>query len=229
MSITARLTRALTPRVGSLAPNQNSAVIHRSLAHAIDGVGPLPGAAASAESHPSADALVGFHLRLAATQGFLTNLGGIATMPATVPANLAGLALVQTHLIAGIAHLGGHDLADPGVRDAVLACLLGADRVDSLIDEGALPGTPRELAAGVSGPTSTDSELGRRIAAEVTRELVGRVTGRRLAGVVGRRVPVLGGAVGAASDARSTKRLGAYAASQLLDGGRGDMDHARRP
>ena len=60
------------------------------------------------------------HVRYAGAQGFLTNVGGLVTAAVAIPANITGLTLVQCRMIAGIAHLRGHDLADPRVRNAIL-------------------------------------------------------------------------------------------------------------
>ena len=75
------------------------------------------------------------HVRYAGGQGFATNIGGLVTAAVTIPANVAGLALVQSRMVAGIAHLRGYELADPRVRNAILACLLGEDAVRSLVKQ----------------------------------------------------------------------------------------------
>jgi len=50
-------------------------------------------------------------------------------------------------MVAGIVHLRGYDLDEPRTRDAILASLLGEERVLKLIKSRDLPGTPMELAA----------------------------------------------------------------------------------
>ena len=42
-------------------------------------------------------------------------------MAVTVPANIAGLALIQCRMVAAIAHLRGYDLDDRRTRNAILA------------------------------------------------------------------------------------------------------------
>ena len=69
------------------------------------------------------------NVRIAGAQGFATNVGGMITMAVTIPANVTGLAIIQCRMVAGIAHLRGHDLADPRVRNAILALLLGEEQV----------------------------------------------------------------------------------------------------
>jgi hypothetical protein len=61
-----------------------------------------------------------------------------------------------------------------------------------------------------------DPELDRRVAAEVMGELIARVSGKRMALTVTRRVPFLGGAVGAGVDGWSTYKIGEYANRMLV-------------
>ena len=102
----------------------------------IGGAGPWHSARRVAEDHlAEADGdvetavrrLISTHVRLAASSGLLTSLGGAATMVVTAPAGVTGLYLVSTRLAAAIATARGHDPADPVVRTAVLLCVLGPD------------------------------------------------------------------------------------------------------
>lgn len=224
MGITSRITHRLAPRAVDVAPGPTSAVIHRALHQAITGVGPLKGAAEAAEKQlaeqkgtgPAAvDAavadIIANHVRFAGAQGFATNLGGLVTLAATVPANLAGLALLQCRMVAAIAHLRGYDLADPRVRNAVLACILGEGDVKKLVKGRSLPGTPRQIAT--TGEHS--EELDRVVAKQVTTALVAGVAGRQLVTTLGKRIPVAGGLIGAGTDAHATWSVGKYAAREL--------------
>jgi hypothetical protein len=133
-------------------------------------------------------------------------------MAVAVPANISGVAVLQCHLVAAIAHLRGYDLKDPRVRNAVLACLLGEEGLKLLLKKGSLPSTPMSIATA----PAHDPGLDQLIASEVTAALIARVSGRKLATTVARRTPVLGGGIGAASDAFATYRVGRYADRELL-------------
>ena len=61
-----------------------------------------------------------------------------------------------------------------------------------------------------------DPYLDRLMAAEVTSELVTRVAGKRAADALGRRIPVVGGLIGAGTDAYVTWQIGRYADRELL-------------
>lgn len=220
MGIARTAARGLVPVGLRLAPHVGSGLVRDLLGRAIDGVGPIRSAAAAADAHLAAaggdrdravDTLIDGHVRLAGLQGFVTNLGGLVTMAVAVPANVSGLALLQCHEVAAIAHLHGYDLQDPRVRNAVLTCLLGPNVIKELVREGGLPSSPMGLA---TSPVH-DPALDESIARDVTTELFSRVTGRRMVTSVGRRVPLLGGGVGAVGDGLSTYRIGRYAEREL--------------
>ena len=152
------------------------------------------------------------HVRYAGAQGFVTNLGGLVTATVAIPANITGLALIQCRMVAGIAHLRGYDLADPRVRNAVLISLLGEESVNKLVKRKKLPAPPMALATA----PQHDAHLDKIISSEVASELITRVAGKRLATVVGRRIPVVGGIVGMGADGFATWRIGRYADRELL-------------
>lgn len=205
-----------------LAPQVASGYVRTVLDQAIDGIGPLRSAAATADTklvdhngdvELAVRGLIRLHSGLAGVQGFVTNLGGFAAMAVAMPANVVGVTLVQCHLVAGIAHLRGYDLEDPRVRNAILACMLGEDSVHDLLKHKRLPSSPMALA---TSPVH-DPELDHTLSREVTAELVARTAGRRVVTLIGRRVPFLGGAVGGSSDAYATWQIGAYAADELKE------------
>jgi len=220
MGVGRTAVKALAPVARKTAPLLTSTYVREILELAIDGTGPFKGAAPAADARlvqargdveNAVGDLIDNHVRMAGVQGFLTNLGGAVTLPVMIPANVTGLALLQCHLVAGIAHLRGYDLDDPRVRNAIMACLLGKDIVGALIRRKRLPSTPMALA---TSPVY-DAQLDRRIGTIVTAELVSRITGRRAALMVGRRVPLLGGGVGALADGISTYQVGSYAEREL--------------
>ena len=220
-SVSAGLGKRIAPRFPHMAPDLTWTFVREALNRAIHGVGPLPPAAKAAdkqlaEQHGDVEKaiheVIENHVRYAGAQGFVTNLGGLVTAAVTIPANITGLALIQCRMIAGIAHLRGYDLDDPRVRNAIMACMLGEDTVNTLVKKKKLPAPPMALA---TAPTY-DVDLERLIAAEVASDLITKVAGKRLAVTVGRRVPVVGGLVGAGADGFITWKVGRYADRELL-------------
>ena len=213
MGVAATIGSSLGKR---MAPGITGPAVREILGRAIDGIGPVRGAAASAnraleqaggDTEAAIGSVITAHMRLAGTQGFLTNLGGLVTMAVTAPTNLAAVALVECHLAATVLYLRGYDLSDPSVRDAVLVCLLDDDARRSLAKDAKVDVSPQALVTGRHGP-----EVRKLIARAVVGELVAGVGGKRLAAFAAKRIPVLGGAVGGAGDAWATRRVGREAA-----------------
>ena len=225
MSAKSGLTRGvgkrLAPVITDLAPGVTGGFVREALRLAIDGVGPLPPASASADKQldrnhgdvaKAVHDIIETHVRLAGAQGFVTNLGGLVTMAVTVPTNITGLALITCRMVAGIAHLRGYDLDDPRTRVGILAMLLGEDELAKLVKSRALPAPPMAMATA----PAHDPMLERLIASEVAGNILARVAGKRVAVAVGRRVPLVGGLVGAGADGFATWKAGRYAERELL-------------
>lgn len=219
-SLTRRGGRALAPRIGEVAPGFTDGFLQKVLDRALRGVGPFDPAAQVADDalaehggnvDEAAEDLVKSHSKMAATQGFVTNIGGLVTMAVSVPANVTGLTLVQLRLHSALAHLHGHDLDSPSVRSAILVTLLGHDETEQLVKKGKLPGNARWLASAGSVAPDTPHQ----VASQVAATLIGQLGGKQLASTVGKRIPLFGGIVGAGTDARGTWKLGHQAAEDL--------------
>jgi uncharacterized protein (DUF697 family) len=120
--------------------------------------------------------------------------------------------MIQCRMVAAIAHLRGYDIKDPRMRNAILGCVLGEDDVKRLIKKKLIPAPPMAIATA----PAYDPHLDRLMAAEVTSELLTRVAGKRTANVIARRVPIMGGLVGAGTDGYATWQIGRYADRELL-------------
>lgn len=205
--------------LASYGPEMGGGAIRQLCEAAINGVGMVPGAKSVAAQHlarrgdveAAIDSLVTLHVSAAAAQGFVTNLGGLATLALALPANIAGLTIVQIRLIASVAHLRGYDVDDPRVRTAMALCLMGRDGVLRLMEADELPTTPAAIA---TAPVF-DASLDKLVNEKVFGELASRIGGRRAATLVARRIPLVGGGVGASLDGFSTWEVGTYARSQF--------------
>ena len=215
------IARGLGPVASVVAPQLAGGALRQVLELAIDGYGRLPGAKTHAarqlQRHGGSvdgaiSSIIDFHVRLASAQGFVTNLGGLAALPVAIPANLAGVAVLQVRMVAAIAHLRGYDLDDNRVRTALVMCLLGGEQIAKRIVEGKLPTSPMTVA---TAPVF-DPDLDRQVAEEVTAGLAARVGGRSLALAVTKRVPILGGGIGAVMDGVATYQVGQFAKKEML-------------
>jgi uncharacterized protein (DUF697 family) len=215
------IARGIGPMASKMAPQAAGGTLRRVLEIAIDGVGKLPSAKTVAARQmeryggsvdEAIDSIIDIHVRLGSAQGFVTNLSGAVLLPIAIPANLAGIAVVQVRMVAAIAHLRGYDLNDSRVRTALVMCLLGGEQVARQIAKGKLPTSPMAVATA----PIFDPDLDRQVAEEVVADLISRVGGKNLALVVTKRVPLVGGGIGALMDGIATHQIGKYAKSELV-------------
>ena len=215
------VVRGLAPVATRVGPQAAGGVLRRVIELAIDGYGRVPSARTVAAKQlgrhggsvdDAIESLIDHHVRLASAQGFVTNLGGLPALPVSIPANLTGVAVVQVRMIAAIAHLRGYDIDDGRVRTAMVMCLLGGEQVGKRIALGKLPTSPMVIATA----PMFDSELDAQVAQEVVADLLARVSGKRAALMITKRVPLVGGGVGAVLDGLATHQIGKYAKGELV-------------
>ena len=127
------------------------------------------------------------------TTGFLTGLGGIITLPLTLPADLASSLYMELRMIAGIAHIRGYNLKDDSVKTMLYLCLVGNVTGDII----------KQVGIKISGQYTL-----RKILPKLSREVIVKINkavGFRLItkggskGIINltKMVPLLGGVVGA--------------------------------
>ncbi|EGQ9846150.1 EcsC family protein [Vibrio cholerae] len=186
---------------------------------AINGVAGLDSAQELASSYmkesndpiSQANSLIRWQNTKAGTSGFLTGLGGLITMPITLPANITSVIFVQVRMIAAIAHLGGHDLKDDRVKAMVYACLTGNAAKDILKDIGIVVGRKLTESAikGISAKTITkiNQAVGFRLLTKFGEK-----------GVInlGKAIPLVGGIVGATFDSVTTNMIGNIARDTFI-------------
>jgi uncharacterized protein (DUF697 family) len=214
------VARRLEP-VTERGPQAAGATLRRIAELAIEGRGRFPGARTAAAKQlqrhidaPEAavEALITSHVRLGTGQGFVTNVGGLAVLPIAIPANLTGIAVVQVRMVAAIAHLRGYDLDDSRVRTAIMMCLLGGEQIERRIADNKLPSRPLAVA---TAPVF-DPKLQAQVSEAVISNLLARVGGKQLPLLVARRIPLVGGGVGAVVDGMTTYQLGKFASGELV-------------
>lgn len=124
----------------------NAIRIIKDLLHAgINGVGPLSSARELGESYlrdpnyySTADRIEALILREKMknfSSGFLTSFGGFMTLPLSIPASIGANWILQTRMVAAIAHIGGFDIEEPPVKVCIALCLLGQRGQEALNTE----------------------------------------------------------------------------------------------
>lgn len=139
----------------------------------------------------------------AGTSGFLTGIGGILTIPVTLPANITSILYIQLRMIAAIAIMCGYDVKDDKVKTLAYSCLVATSSAEIVRNLGI--------------------KIGEKIAVSMLKKLPGalitkinQTVGFRLLTRFGQKgainlikgVPLLGGVIGAALDIVSTNTVG---------------------
>lgn len=158
-----------------------------------------------------ADSLIRWQNAKAGTSGFITGLGGLLTLPITLPANVTSVIYVQVRMIAAIAHIGGHDLKDDRIKALVYTCLTGNAAKDILKDVGISVGNSfaKNAIKNISGKTIT--EINKKVGFRLLTKF-----GEKGVINLGKVVPIVGGIIGATFDALSTNTIGNIARDEFL-------------
>jgi len=147
----------------------------------------------------------------AGTSGFVTGLGGIITMPVTLPANITSVLFVQIRMISAIAHMGGYDLKDDKVKTFVYACLVGTSANEIIKKAGIEIGKKLTINAikNISGKVimQINQKIGFRLITKFGEK-----------GIInlGKAVPLLGGLIGGAIDTVSNNTIGNTARDMFI-------------
>ena len=159
-----------------------------------------------------ANSLVNHQVAKAGASGFLTGLGGLITLPLSVPANISSVLFIQLRMVAAIAYLGGHDIHNDKVRTLAYVCLCGSAASDLLKDIGVQVGIKltRSMIQKISGATITkiNQTVGFRLLTKFGQ--TGLVN-------LGKALPLIGGIVGGGFDAGSTKIIGKVAVRTFIE------------
>lgn len=147
------------------------------------------------------------------TSGVVTGLGGIITLPVTVPANIASVLYVQMRMITAVAYMSGLDIKSDEVQTFVYACLAGVSIANLLQSVGVQIGEKLAVAAIKKIPgkllVSINQKVGFRL-----------ITKFGTKGVLnlGKMVPGIGAVVGGVFDFSETKIIGNRAIKMFFDG-----------
>lgn len=197
------------PRVPSKVDKVGAVLMTQLLKVIDEGVGPMAGSRDYAESRrerfsDSEEAIrriVNETTAAAGTTGFATGLGGLITLPATLPANITGQAVLNARMVAAIAHLRGWDIQDEMVRYAILTAVAGGTPNAVLAEFGVTIGRKLTETAIKRFPV----EIIRAINKRVGFMLLAKYGTKRSAVTLVKFVPLAGGVVGGAVDAGFTR------------------------
>lgn len=158
------------------------------------------------------DHMINWQITSAATAGFVTSLGGLATMPITLPANIAGVMAIQLRMIGAIAEMGGFHENTEEKKTGMYLCLLGSQA-----------GNVLSKTAGQFAVKFATASLKKLPGAVLTK--INQAVGFRLVTKFGEKglvnihkaIPILGGIVGGSVDALSTYAIAKAAKALFLN------------
>ena len=150
----------------------------------------------------AAKKFINYQIAKCTTSGFLAGLGGIITLPVTIPANVSSVLYVQMRMIAGLAYMGGYDTDSDQVQTLVYDCLAGIS-VDQVLKQ-----------AGLKFGNKFAMAMVKKIPGEVLAKINQRVGFRFITkfgtkGIInlGKAVPAVGGVIGGGFDFIETKAI----------------------
>lgn len=159
------------------------------------------------------NALIRWQNAKCGVSGFLSGIGGLITMPVSVPANIASVMYVQIRMIAAIACMGGYNLRDDRVKTFVYVCLAGNGAKDILKEVG--------VNLGTKITTQAISRISGAVIIKINQTVGFRlITKFGQTGILnlGKMLPVVGGLIIGIVDSTSTDIIGNVARNTFIDG-----------
>ena len=136
------------------------------------------------------------------TSGFITNVGGMITLPIALPANIASVMYMQMRMIATLAVIGGYDVNDDEVQTLVFVCLVDTSITDLCKKAG--------MDVAVKTTTALIKKIPGTFCTTINRLIGFRfITKFGTKGVInlGKMAPIVGGFVSGGMDFYTTKRI----------------------
>jgi len=185
---------------------------------ALDGFGPLCSAKDLAlqykidrgydSNDDRVDSLINWETTKNFTSGFITGLGGLITLPVSIPSGFGASWIIQARMAGAIACIYGHNLNDDRVKTMVLVCLLG-DAGKEVLKSAGIRFGGKLAAKGIS-------KIPGRVLIEINKRIGFRlITKAGEKGIINltKLIPGLGGIIGGAVDGVACRTVGRAAKS----------------
>ncbi|MCB9016405.1 MAG: EcsC family protein [Lentimicrobiaceae bacterium] len=157
------------------------------------------------------NALIRWQNTKAGSSGFITGVGGFATLPVSIPANLVSVLYFQVRMVAAIAFMGGYDIRDDRVKSLIYICLAGNMAKDILQEIGIRAGS--RITASIIGQISEKTIMA--INQKIGIQLLTKTSGRGTINI-GKAVPLVGGLIGGTFDVFTTNLIGNIARNTFI-------------
>lgn len=161
----------------------------------------------------AAKSFISYQIAKCTTSGFLTGLGGLITLPITIPANVGSVLYVQMRMIAALAQMGGFDTNSDQVQTLVYACLAGIS-IDQIVKN-----------VGIQFGLKFTTTMVKKIPSTALTKINQKVGFRFLTKFgskglinIGKAVPIVGGVIGGTFDFVETKIIADRAYKMFIQG-----------
>jgi hypothetical protein len=150
----------------------------------------------------SLDNLIKQEANKAGTTGFITGLGGMTSLPITLPANALSVLFIQMRLVITIAILQGHDVKDKRIKTLIYLslCVMASKLKLQQFCLATLLKQPNEVVW--------------KINLSITKQLITILSAKYSVKLI-KMLPIFGGVVGAVIDRTVTYRIGQFAKNQF--------------
>lgn len=157
------------------------------------------------------DSLIRWQNAKCATSGFITNLGGLLTIPVAIPANISSTLYVQLRMIAAIAYMGGYDLKNDKVQTLVYVCLCGNSASKVMKNFGTQVGKAlaEQFIRNIS--TGTIKHINKAVGMKLITKF-----GEKGVISLGKGVPIVGGIIGGTIDGIACNTIGNVAKNVFI-------------
>ncbi len=202
--------------------NNSSSIVKFITGNAIKGTMNLSGAKQLAEKYLNdnkyknndhrIDSLIKHESTKNFASGFVTGLGGLMTLPISIPAAVGASWLVQARLCAAIAHICGYDIDDEKVKTVIVLSVLG-DAGKEVLKEAGIK-ISQDIARQIV--KNTTEKVVYQLNKKIGFKLVSKVTQKSLSSTMGKAIPLIGGVIGGSIDALACQAVGKSAKYYFL-------------
>ena len=147
----------------------------------------------------------------AGTSGFVTGLGGLLTLPVTLPVNITSVMYVQIRMVTAIAIMGGYNVKDDRIRTLVYSCIAANSIAEVAKDFGLSLSNKLLIKAIKKIPTEVIKRINQAIGFKLLTKF-----GQKGVINLGKTIPFIGGIINAAFDVVATNTIGNIARDTFL-------------
>ena len=147
----------------------------------------------------------------AGTSGFVTGLGGLLTLPVTLPVNITSVMYVQILMVTAIAIMGGYNVKDDRIRTLVYSCIAANSIAEVAKDFGLSLSNKLLIKAIKKIPTEVIKRINQAIGFKLLTKF-----GQKGVINLGKTIPFIGGIINAAFDVVATNTIGNIARDTFI-------------